>query len=88
MADAALPAAAAKLLDFGQPMDVELLDATVAAFYGASSNEEVRWEGGARVVPAGKNWGSRDCARACLTLLTGRVLARYRPRDGDTVGDG
>jgi exportin-1 len=33
---------AARLLDFSQPMDVALLDATVAAFYGAGSNEEVR----------------------------------------------
>ena len=29
------------LLDFSQPLDVSLLDATVAAFYGAGSNEEV-----------------------------------------------
>lgn len=47
MADASLPPAAAKLLDFAQPMDVELLDVTVAAFYGASSNEEVRGGRGA-----------------------------------------
>jgi exportin-1 len=33
---------AEKLLDFSQPFDVPLLDATVAAFYGASSGEEVR----------------------------------------------
>lgn len=33
--------AAARLLDFSLPMDVTLLDATVAAFYGAGSNEEV-----------------------------------------------
>ena len=33
---------AAALLDFSQPMDVALLDRTVAAFYGAGSNEEVR----------------------------------------------
>ena len=33
--------AAAKLLDLSQPIDVPLLDATVAAFYGAGSNEEV-----------------------------------------------
>ena len=32
---------AAKLLDLSQPIDVPLLDATVAAFYGAGSNEEV-----------------------------------------------
>lgn len=36
------PDTAARLLDFGQPLDVALLDATVAAFYGAGSNEEVR----------------------------------------------
>jgi hypothetical protein len=35
------PDTAARLLDFGQPLDVALLDATVAAFYGAGSNEEV-----------------------------------------------
>lgn len=33
--------AAAKLLDLSQPIDVTLLDATVGAFYGAGSNEEV-----------------------------------------------
>ena len=33
---------AARLLDFSQPMDVPLLDATVAAFYGAGSTEEAR----------------------------------------------
>ena len=43
--DAALPPAAAKLLDFSVPLDVDLLDATVNSFYGASSNEEVRGEG-------------------------------------------
>lgn len=32
---------AAKLLDFSQPLDVPLLDATVTAFYGAASTEEV-----------------------------------------------
>ncbi|BDA47056.1 Exportin-1 [Coccomyxa sp. Obi] len=31
---------AAGLLDYSQPIDVPLLDATVAAFYGAGSNEE------------------------------------------------
>jgi hypothetical protein len=31
-----------RLLDFTQPFDVPLLDATVAVFYGASSTEEVR----------------------------------------------
>jgi exportin-1 len=38
----AVPDAAAKLLDFSQPFDVALLDATVNAFYGAGSNDEVR----------------------------------------------
>lgn len=32
---------AAKLLNFSEPLDVELLDATVDAFYGAGSNEQV-----------------------------------------------
>ena len=36
-----LPDAAAKLLDFSQPFDVPLLDATINAFYGAGSNDEV-----------------------------------------------
>ena len=39
-----LPDAAAKLLDFSQPFDVPLLDATVNAFYGAGSNDEVGGE--------------------------------------------
>ena len=33
--------AAEKLRDLTQPMDVSLLDATVAAFYGTGSKEEV-----------------------------------------------
>jgi exportin-1 len=33
---------AEKLLDFTQPFDVPLLDATVAVFYSSSSAEEVR----------------------------------------------
>lgn len=39
-----LPDAAAKLLDFSQPFDVPLLDATINAFYGAGSNDEVGGE--------------------------------------------
>ena len=39
---ATTPDAAAKLLDFSQPFDVPLLDATITAFYGAGSNDEVR----------------------------------------------
>ncbi|KAH0702894.1 hypothetical protein KY285_017172 [Solanum tuberosum] len=34
--------AAEKLRDLSQPIDVSLLDATVAAFYGTGSKEEVR----------------------------------------------
>lgn len=34
-----------KLLDFTQPFDVPLLDATVQAFYGTGSKEEVRQGG-------------------------------------------
>ena len=37
----AVQGAATKLLDFTQPIDVPLLDATVGAFYGAGSQEEV-----------------------------------------------
>jgi hypothetical protein len=33
---------AEKLRDLSQPIDVPLLDATVAAFYGTGSKEEVR----------------------------------------------
>lgn len=33
--------AAERLRDLSQPMDVALLDATVAAFYGTGSKEEV-----------------------------------------------
>ena len=36
-----LDGAAAKLLNFSEPLDVATLDATVNAFYGAASNEEV-----------------------------------------------
>jgi hypothetical protein len=43
MSSPSLPDAAAKLLDFSQPFDVPLLDATINAFYGAGSNDEVRW---------------------------------------------
>lgn len=35
-------APASPLLDFKQPFDVTLLDATIKAFYGAGSNQEVR----------------------------------------------
>ena len=34
-------APASPLLDFKQPFDVALLDATIKAFYGAGSNQEV-----------------------------------------------
>ncbi|KAJ1391231.1 hypothetical protein SESBI_36795 [Sesbania bispinosa] len=34
--------AAEKLRDLSQPIDVPLLDATVAAFYGTGSKEQVR----------------------------------------------
>lgn len=40
-AQSAVETTAAKLLDFSQPLDVALLDATVNAFYGAGSNDEV-----------------------------------------------
>ncbi len=38
---AAPVAPASPLLNFKQPFDVTLLDATIKAFYGASSNQEV-----------------------------------------------
>lgn len=40
---ASLAMAAEKLRDLSQPIDVPLLDATVAAFYGTGSKEEVRF---------------------------------------------
>lgn len=40
---ASLAMAAEKLRDLSQPIDVSLLDATVAAFYGTGSKEEVRF---------------------------------------------
>lgn len=33
-----------KLRDLSQPIDVPLLDATVAAFYGTGSKEEVKYD--------------------------------------------
>lgn len=33
---------AEKLLDFSQPFDVPILDATIQAFYGTGAKEEVR----------------------------------------------
>lgn len=38
----AVDATVAKLLNYSEPLDVALLDATINAFYGAGSNEEVR----------------------------------------------
>ena len=39
----AVPGApASPLLDAKQPLNVDLLDATIKAFYGAGSNQEVR----------------------------------------------
>ena len=38
---AAPGAPASPLLDTKQPLNVELLDATIKAFYGAGSNQEV-----------------------------------------------
>ena len=54
---------AARLLDFSQPMDVALLDATVAAFYGAGSNEEVREERTRRRARRARERGSEPTAR-------------------------
>lgn len=53
-------AAAAKLLDFNQPVDVPLLDATVAAFYAATSPQEVGGVTTAHPTPTtqhGGTWG-------------------------------
>jgi hypothetical protein len=40
-ANGAVEATVKKLLNFSEPVDVALLDATVNAFYGAGSNEQV-----------------------------------------------
>jgi hypothetical protein len=51
--------AAEKLRDLSQPIDVALLDATVAAFYGTGSKEEVRdCSSFLALVPV---WFSRKC---------------------------
>jgi hypothetical protein len=74
MASPPLPPAAAKLLDFTQPFDVELLEATVNAFYGAASNEEVGGgrEGARRGAPSGPAARARG------------ALARPAPHRGGT----
>jgi hypothetical protein len=50
---------AEKLLNFGQPFDVPLLDATVAAFYGTGSKEEV----------CGMSHPVRSCLRSSILAL-------------------
>lgn len=42
-AASSVDATVAKLLNFAEPLDVALLDSTVNAFYGAGSNEQVRF---------------------------------------------
>jgi hypothetical protein len=56
-----LPDAAAKLLDFSQPFDVPLLDATVNAFYGAGSNDEVGGEIEKEEGEGNKSGREREC---------------------------
>lgn len=48
------------LLDFKQPFNVDLLDTTIKAFYGAGSNQEVR------------DRHNRNCTRICLWDLRTR----------------
>lgn len=53
--------AAEKLRDLSQPIDVALLDATVAAFYGTGSKEEVR-DCSSFLAPV-PVWFSRKCGK-------------------------
>lgn len=82
MAASAVDATVAKLLDFGQPLDVGLLDATIAAFYGASSNEEVRPRPAAdgscllRAPPAAASRGRLVAGSARLTAPPSAQLAQ------------
>lgn len=81
--------AAAKLLDFTQPMDVGLLDTTVAAFYSASNPQEVRMlchvllllpaptpvRGGLARAPQGPSHGDGICRQPPSAVL-GSLAAR------------
>lgn len=55
---------AEKLLDLSQPIDVPLLDATVAAFYGTGSKEEVSFNRGL----------VKETFNACVVLLISRYF--------------
>ena len=72
-ANGAAQAAAARLLDFAQPLDVAVLDATVNAFYGAGSNEEVSVS---PPRPATSVGGSRAPGRQPPAPRPARPLAR------------
>lgn len=65
---------AEKLLDFSQPFDVGLLDATVAAFYGTGSKEEVHFPCGTLSLRGGRveivvAFGNEQCASRIAVLL-------------------
>lgn len=70
--------AAEKLRDLSHPIDVALLDATVAAFYGTGSKEEVRACSPSTFLQllfgllggAGKWWGIRDELGCWLGLFS------------------
>lgn len=49
--------AAEKLRDLSKPIDVPLLDATVAAFYGTGSKEEVSGSVAGVVLGLREEWG-------------------------------
>jgi hypothetical protein len=68
------PGPAAQLLDFSKPLDVTVLDATVAVFYGAGSSEEVK-----RTAPSGPGLpfcsSHNDCIDTCI--YDARHITRY-----------
>lgn len=68
-----MDAAAAKLLNFAEPLDVSLLDATVASFYGASTKEQVRCNPGrgARMHASAESRVA-ICKRVCVPRRRGR----------------
>ena len=77
-----LPDAAAKLLDFSQPFDVPLLDATVNAFYGAGSNDEVGEVNGERERKRRRKMGMHGRHRkAKSTSLRGPIESASRSHE-------
>lgn len=87
----AVEATATRLLDFSQEYDVDLLDSTVAAFFGSRSNEEVGQADTHR-----RHWPHSPAGIAaipCISPLRALVLAdcaASRPFEtrGSTSGGG